>query len=844
MSGQVPVTAGWAIRSKRPGSRDDYSVLDSSAGPLSAAEFGHVLAHFAPGNPPAESGTPASLPWVTLSRVGVGEETYLGVSLQVPTEDVDSTGRPISRTSYICVSYGDLARDPVTYAGLSEALAAAHLPNPDGAPLPLTVPPLDPAEVARTIMELGPKAVATMAALLLSGPVTITGPDFPDQPTRLRFLDAVAALLPYGYRANYTAATWSDTGAGARFRIVFANRARDEASRVTWGSPARVPAAGPAGVYLSFLQRVLGEKPVDVTKLAALISHLARDTRPRKFEQPERAIASLGEFFRAAVVGETIDAGNAAPTDIRLLFSRGQDQQLTPDQRRKALERLITAADAQDWPLISRRFGEVTDSRPQELMTAIAQTCRRILWSAAPKDLVRQYLGLATTYGLADDLLARLMVPPASPADLASGLDAAGALLGDVVMGGAGPYPETRKALSRNAAAGAALIAHLAASRGQAEVSVAIEWLEPVLDQVLPPFNAVLGDEPEPVDAAALQQLSQNGGPLSVRYLLRAASYLRRLRFVLPGLASWMVTEATRPGAPDRRFWNEAAMELTPGNVAEDAWLDLALLASGNDPRTLLAGRYSQQQFGQCLTDAWRELATLLRDQGQEADELLTGALIDFLGRHPWRTDQAQAAAVMKLASRLTADGARPRLLAVVLDTTEALAQLPRDAAAAEIARVCARACAEGIPPEHAGNALARSGAITSGAKVTEVLEQLRRILVKYATAREEVSSYEWQQAFAAMFANGMFGELIAAQFAASTVKSASEQLAYNVELLWIAATKGAPGAVSPALSEAETDYLDRIRGSIEELVRAARKRQGGRGWGLTNITGRTGGGE
>ena len=54
MGNLVPVRGGWAIWSKRPGTRDDYSVLYSSAGPLSPAEFSSVLAHYAPGNPPAE----------------------------------------------------------------------------------------------------------------------------------------------------------------------------------------------------------------------------------------------------------------------------------------------------------------------------------------------------------------------------------------------------------------------------------------------------------------------------------------------------------------------------------------------------------------------------------------------------------------------------------------------------------------------------------------------------------------------------------------------------------------------------------------------------------------------
>ena len=53
MGDPVPVSAGWAIWTKHAGTGDDYAVLASSTGPLSTAEFGRVLAHFAPGNPPA-----------------------------------------------------------------------------------------------------------------------------------------------------------------------------------------------------------------------------------------------------------------------------------------------------------------------------------------------------------------------------------------------------------------------------------------------------------------------------------------------------------------------------------------------------------------------------------------------------------------------------------------------------------------------------------------------------------------------------------------------------------------------------------------------------------------------
>lgn len=835
MGDLITVQAGWAIWSKHPGTRDDYSVLYSSAGPLSAAEFSSVLAHFAPGNPPSETGTPSSLPWVTLNRVGVVEKTYLGVSVQVPTEHVDATGRPVSRTSYLCVPYDGLTCDPVSYRALSEALSVAQLPHPGGGLMPLTLPRLDPAELTRSILELGPDTVATIAALLLSGPVTITGPDFPGVATRVRMLDAVAALLPYGYRASYTAATWSDTGAGLRFRIVFANRARDEASRVVWGTPARGPAEGPARRYLEYLRRITGQSAVDTTELARLIGHLSTDTAPCKFEQPERALTSIGEFFRAVVVAEAVDAGAVNMAEIRRLFSQGQDQQLAPERQRQMFGYLIAAGETQDWPLISQRFAAITNSEPQGLLPSLAQACRRLLWSGAAKDLVGNYLRLAGLYGLADDLLARLMAKPKSPADLESGLDAAAALLTEFVINGSNDpksYHRTQQALALNPGAGAALLAYLCASQqGIAKLGAAVEWLEPVLDRVLPPFNAVLGDgvgvASERVDASVIGKLSRDGGQSSVRFLLRAASHRRRLQLVLPGLTPWLALEATQQGTVNGRFWSDVAMELTPATAMEGAWLDLALLATGNNPRSLFVGKFAHQEFNRHLAAAWQALTTLLQENfqaGQAADDLLTDALIDFLSRYPWRANQAHAAVVADLTTRLSADGARPRLKAAVLDTMEALHQLPPQATSVQIAEVCARAYADGLRAEQTGEALAKSGVITSGTQAADVLEQLHGAL----SADQRETSYMWEEALARRFADGTFGEQTAVEFTRRIVRNSRTEITHQLNLLNIAAGSDIAGA-SPVLTDADADYLDRSGKFLHEILRDARKRQGGR---------------
>jgi hypothetical protein len=841
MGDLVTVQAGWAIWSKHPGTRDDYSVLHSSAGPLSKAEFSSVLAHFAPGNPPPGVGTPSSLPWVTFNRVGVAEKTYLGASVQSPTEHVDATGRPVSQTSYLCIPYDDLARDPVSYRALSEALSVADLPYQDGL-LPLTLPRLDPGEMARSIGELGPEFVAAVAALLLAGPVTITGPDFPDWDTRVRLLDAVAALLPYGYRTSYTAATWSDTGAGSRFRLVFANRARDDASRITWGASVRVPAEGPARKYFAYLHRITGQPSVDTTELARLIEHLASATAPCKFEQPEQALASLGELFHAEVVAEAVDAGAVNVTEIRRIFAQNKDGHWPPERRRQMFCYLIEAGDAQDWQLISERFSAIANGDAQALLPSVAQGCRRLLWSGAAKDLVATYLRLADAFGLVDELLARLMVKPRSSADLETGLETAGALLSQFVVNGPlGPksWPRTQQAVAHNPGAGTALLAYLSASKsGFERLGVAVEWLEPVLDPVLPLFNAVLGGgvgaAVELVDTNAIAKLNRDGGRSSVGSLLRAASNRRCLPFVLPGLASWLAltateqgtAEATEPGGVSGRFWDEVARELTPATSAEAAWVDLALLASGNNPRTLLTGKFPHRNLNRDLTHAWSQLITGLEQSsraGRAADALLTGALIRYLGRHEWRDNEAHEIAVMDLAAQLTVGGARPRLMSAVLDPAEALRRLPSRASTAQIAEVCERAYAGGLPADQTGDALAESRVITSGRQAADVVERLHRTLC----SSQSDASYQWEHALARRFADGSFGEQASMEFARCIARSSHAEIGHQLMLLDIAVDARIAGA-PPVLTDTEADQLEMSERFLRDILRDARKRQGG----------------
>jgi hypothetical protein len=109
----------------------------------------------------------------------------------------DNLGRPITFTTYFCLPYQQLAGASAGYHELYEALSCQRLPARDGQPLRITVTP-------SSLLSPAIDSMATrVAALLLTGrPVCVLGAQETTLSERLRFIDTVMGLLPYGMRAR------------------------------------------------------------------------------------------------------------------------------------------------------------------------------------------------------------------------------------------------------------------------------------------------------------------------------------------------------------------------------------------------------------------------------------------------------------------------------------------------------------------------------------------------------------------------------------------------------------------------------------------------------------------
>ncbi|WP_433419308.1 hypothetical protein ACQP1V_05185 [Microtetraspora malaysiensis] len=270
----------WALEGKRPGAHDDYELLSWSDDRLGPEVFEEIRSRYA-------TGLSADLPQVTIAVAATRERERVSRHIVLAIQDWsghrDATNRKIVYTRWFYIPYHELAAHPVSYEALYHALAG--LPVTPSPPLAVQVPEFDPTTGFGEEGVPGPDALSAAALLLTGRPVCVVGADSVPMIERLRFLDAVAALLPYGMRARLTAATWTSSTARHKIRLSFARHAPEDAYEVRWRHGAEITRRdSPANVCLDLLTRS------DV-RLADLLRGLARETEPLSFGPADRPMA-------------------------------------------------------------------------------------------------------------------------------------------------------------------------------------------------------------------------------------------------------------------------------------------------------------------------------------------------------------------------------------------------------------------------------------------------------------------------------------------------------------------------------------------------------------------------
>jgi hypothetical protein len=301
----VPVQAEWALWGK-DASDHGYHLLNCSDGTVSQENFKEVITRYEPG-------TLEALPQVTISWILDREKTkFLAVAIHDRADNdgaaygrFDVSGREIVLTSYFCLPWGICAAGAVSYSDMYDTFRSVPLPRHSRGLVERELAHPGPGEPANAF------TMRTAALLLTGRPVCILGASHLDVGTRLRFLDSVMSLLPYGMRSRLSASTWvSSTFREHRIRLFFASAARQRDDHViTWDQPGYHPIGlHHADMYLAWLQRGAGQRPAQLAgettqigfsapEVNSMVERLStRSRRPARLALPAGAAPMIPAF--------------------------------------------------------------------------------------------------------------------------------------------------------------------------------------------------------------------------------------------------------------------------------------------------------------------------------------------------------------------------------------------------------------------------------------------------------------------------------------------------------------------------------------------------------------------
>jgi hypothetical protein len=339
-SSAISVPVQWAWRG-RDVSDSGYRLLSYSTRGFGARNFEDILDRFSPG-------TLEKLPQVAVSYVRTSDDDrHLGMAIyEQKTGGFDRFGRDVIFVRYFCVPYQDLADGAVPYLAMYEALKDIQLPDVNGPPIDAHITagvPMIPDDAARVLQ---------VTELLLTGnPVCIVGADSTSAEERLAFIDSVMSLLPYGMRAEMTAATWtSSIFRQHKFRLFFSE------------APRRQPESGPGDHLVSWRPDRLEVRPALAPRLNPEWAEEYQDwLRPLLEKSVTEKLAGQSEprSFKASDILKLVET---APRTRRREPFRIWNQAPRPDARGNPR----SASPAEEKPSRGNQDGDGPVANPQQ----------------------------------------------------------------------------------------------------------------------------------------------------------------------------------------------------------------------------------------------------------------------------------------------------------------------------------------------------------------------------------------------------------------------------------------------------------------------------------------------
>jgi hypothetical protein len=278
------LTAEWALWGKDV-HRTELHVLRCSKGRLTSDDFQEIFTRYA-------TGVKEHLPQYTVCWIPAdgSRPPYLAVAIHELADDPASAagrsqavaGRVVEYVRLFAFAYDEAARLQAGYASLVDAVQGELLAAGSSEPIRVRLAPS--AGQPDSVSPRADLAQAVAARLLARNPVCVLDAEGVSARDRLLFIDEVMSLLPFGLRATLSASTWaSPTARDLKLRLFFSSARRDSGTRTGYESWVRAdqrprPAGDDAAqLYLEWLRQA---GPGATSKLAGM-----KD--PVRFSEPE-----------------------------------------------------------------------------------------------------------------------------------------------------------------------------------------------------------------------------------------------------------------------------------------------------------------------------------------------------------------------------------------------------------------------------------------------------------------------------------------------------------------------------------------------------------------------------
>lgn len=411
---ETQISADWAWISKDPAEGIGYSVLATSANDV---DFRPFIGSYVAGSPSSTTprDAPDAPPWVTFGPTATKHDGVLmSVSIRDWWEDRDSAGRPVWPQRLFVMRFDDLANAGASYQTLWAAAQDKEISRHEAAPLPLTVSGQAAGTLAATIERYGLAQLGALAAALLDGPVVVCDAAGLPRDERLAVLDAIAALLPYGFRADLSASSVVDNTLKHGIRLVFADYSGSGQRLRSLRTPAPPPDSELGRHYLATLE----EKAASCGP-QAVVDYLWTFRAPCSFKHPGAALAILSELDFYGGFRRALREGRAPRDQVLKFFAADLDQArehwsaFDPQMRENAIspyladrDKEVLVAVLRCWEFSHRDVVQVVNHHLGTRGATFGLWCLQ-----AARAVPATTSGAASPSAVVDHLLGKMLVP-------------------------------------------------------------------------------------------------------------------------------------------------------------------------------------------------------------------------------------------------------------------------------------------------------------------------------------------------------------------------------------------------------------------------------------------------